>query len=475
MTHPTRFFIIFALLLTACGSAPAKVTSTPSPAEGTSPEPVEATPSVGKTVITDVPSQNIGNIAVRVEFPLAPRYTTSAGVVVVLSPIFTQSAGFQDAPDVTRLGLVAVSYLWPGETDAHTRAKSDGTFDYGGETSIAALRDVLRFAAGLLPDKDGRLITDLAKAAGVTALTEEVGVYAFSDAGIAAISVLALYGDQLQNVQYFVGRENPTGDSLATLELGYLGQDGTQVINPTYKYPQSYATDSITLSYTNLRWDPAYKDSLTGAAGRPYLDLNNNGRFDPGDFAFSSQVPTMAGKRYYSAALTQALLANNALGQAAWPADLATPQEAAQFWQFRQVSGRYQALGNQMPDLKVMLVFAKDDHAQVTPDKPQIHQMYQGLSYEAWHYGNALGLWVRLNPDRSYVQALIPDAGLDYPDNPAKTQPVDWLKISDYAYPDQGNVDDLVPLAGVAEMADRTHFGDWTDMNLDQVFPVTQP
>ena len=31
-------------------------------------------------------------------------------------------------------------------------------FDYGGEQSIRILRDVIRFASGLIPDKDGRYL-----------------------------------------------------------------------------------------------------------------------------------------------------------------------------------------------------------------------------------------------------------------------------------------------------------------------------
>ena len=58
-----------------------------------------------------------------------------------------------------------------------------------------------------------------------------------------------------------------------------------------------------------------------------------------------------------------------------------------------------------MPDLKVMLVFAQEDHAQAAQDKPHIHQAFQGFRFEA-------RLWVRLNPDRAYVQSLIPTAGM---------------------------------------------------------------
>jgi hypothetical protein len=69
-----------------------------------------------------------------------------------------------------------------------------------------------------------------------------------------------------------------------------------------------------------------------------------------------------------------------------------------------------------------------------------------------------------------------PGPNLDFPDNPANTQPSDWAQIGAYAYPGQ-EAGSLVPLAAVAEMADRAHSGDWSE-NLGQVlytYPVPTP
>jgi hypothetical protein len=389
--------------------------------------------------------------------------------VVVASPIFSAAGGFMTDPDLTSIGLIQVSYLWPGQTDAMTGVQSSGTFDYGGEQSIRVLRDVIRFASGLVPDKEGRTISTLVH---VTPLTNEVGLYAFSDAGIAVVDVFSLYGDVLAGVQYFVGRENPTVDTLSCLEAGYLDDTGKPVDNPFYNYPGSYTSAAINLTYTNVLWDPTYTDEHTGAVGRAYLDLDGSGSISANDYVLSWRVPVMFGKRYYSVALTQALLDNGALTLSTWPADLATPVEAARDWPFRQSPGRYVDLRTMIPDLKVMLVFAQEEHVQVAQDKPHIHQAFQGLRFEAI-------LWVRLNPDRAYVQSLIPAAGEDFPDNPANTQPDDWMQIGTYAYPGQGTAARLVPLAAVAEMADRTHFGRW-DENLGQALyiyfpPTVQP
>jgi hypothetical protein len=432
------------------------------------PQDCAAVASAGQMETTTITSGD-AKIAVLVASPQAPRYAEGAGVVVVVSPIFTPVDGFMTYPDLTSLGLVQVSYLWPGATDTRTGVQSEGTFDYGGEQSTAVLRDVIRFAAGRTADSNGRYIVSMTS---VPPLTDELGLYAFADAGISAVNVLSLYGDQFQGLEYYVGNENPTVDTLSCLETGYYDITGQPVYNHFYTYPASYSFQGLALNYANLRWDPTYTSGGSSAVGRPYLDLDGNGRISTPDFIFDGQVPVMFGKRYYSTALTQALLANGALSLDAWPDDLATPEEAAQAWQFRQSPDRFAVMQNDniVQDLKVMLVFAQEDHAQVVQDKPHIHQAFQGFRYQA-------RLWVRLNPDRAYVQSLMPAAGLDFPDNPADTEPDDWSQIGDYAYPNQGQATRLVPLAAVAEMSDRAHAGRWEE-NLGQVFyqyPPTTP
>jgi len=450
----------------------------------TCPQDCPAAAFGGQVKLTTIHSEGL-EIAVRVTSPQKARYTEGAGVVVVAAPIFSEPNGFVTTPDLSSLGLIQVSYLWPGMSDSTAKAKSTGEFDYGGDLSVKVLRDVIRFAANRLPDTSGRYIVSLTS---VAPLVEEVGVYAFSDAGIAAIRAFSLYGAQLQGLSYFIGREVPTIDTIACQEIGYHTLAGLPVFNPLYVYPMDYSSTSLLTNYANLRWDPAYTSNESKAVGRPYLDLDGNGSIGSGDYIFDGQIPVMFGKRYYSATLTQALLSNGSLSLATWPSDLAKPDEAAQAWKIRQTAGLFAAMQNDeiLQNMKAMLVFADNEHAQVATDKPHIHQMYQGLRFEA-------RLWVRLNPDRVYVQSLFQNAAtsaagstsitptplpmLDFPDNPANTQPADWSLVGAYAYPSGGQSDQLVPLAAVAEMADRTHSGIW-DENLGQVlytWPVPTP
>ena len=452
-------------LISTCGNGSCESDESPTSC------PQDCTGSISSMQIETVMinSEGSGDIAVMIASPRTGRYPEGAGVVVIASPIFSTGEGFITKPDLTSLGLIQVSYLWPGQADAMTGLQSSGEFDYGGEQSSRVLRDVIRYASGLIADTNGRYLSSIIK---VTPLTNEVGVYAFSDAGIPVVNAFSLYGDLMPGVRYFIGRENSTVDTLACLEAGFMDDAGQPVYNPFYNYPASYNSSAITLAYTNVRWDPVYQNSHTAATGGAFLDLDSSGDISANDYILSGNVPVLFGKRYYSRALTQSLLDNGSLTLSTWPEDLATPEETARDWPTRQSPGRYIEIGSKMPDLKVMLVFAQVDHAQAAQDKPHLHQAFQGLRFEA-------RLWVRLNPDRAYARALIPDAGDEFPDNPANTQPADWMQVGAYAYPEKGNTESLAPFAAVAEMADRSHFGRW-DENLGQALyiyfpPTAQP
>ena len=478
--HPLAWpMIALLLLLMAC--SPASLISTVEPTPSSTAVPTEeatvsptvppATPEAsaplqkgtpGGQLITYLNSEGIGKIAVRITFPQQPRYPDGAGVVVSISTFLTRHDDFEEMVDVGGLGLIRIAYLWPGVSSASSDARSDGVDDYGGPQSIQALRDVIRFATGLLPDVNGRTLGDLSP---FPVLTDNVGLYAFSHPGIAAVNVLALYGEQLP-VAYFVGRENPTVDTITAMELGHWGEHGEPQVNPLYHYPESYSPTAIHLDYSHLRWDAEMTyPQQRRFVGYPYFDLNDDGRYDEGDFMLSYKVPTIEDKRLYSAALTQALLDNGALTMETWPDDLIPPQEAAEAWAFRSTPSRYPLLREKTPDLKVMLVFDVHDHVQPLQDKPNVHQAYDGFHTTA-------GLWVRLNPDLAYVEALRLPGLEGYREHPANHEPGDWMEINEWAHPHTRAAGIAVSQAAVAEMADRTHEGRWEDDLDARLFPL---
>ena len=297
---PRRFTSILTLLLllSACGLAPKGASRLPPAAscgnaicessENTASCPQDCSAALPNATIktTYITSDgSSGKIAVMIASPKVKRFSEGAGVVVVVPPIFSPADGFTRDPDLASLGLVQVSFLWPGDKDQVTQVQSGGDFDHGGPYSIKVLRDVVRFAGGRIADVNGRYLFGLTS---IPPLTDELGVYAFGDAGLAVVKAMSLYGDQFQGLQYFVGRENPTLDSLASEEIGYYDAAGKAVYNPLYIYPTSYSFDKLSLTYTNLRWDPSYAGQGSGLAGRPYLDLDGNGRISGGDFIFDA-------------------------------------------------------------------------------------------------------------------------------------------------------------------------------------------
>jgi hypothetical protein len=420
----------------------------------------------GDFFVTHIYSPENGNIAVRIDLPVSPRYTEGAPVVVMASTWFVEkytaeTVGFHLVYDPTAVGAISVTHLWPGKTDPETGIASDGEYDYGGPESLAALRDTLRFAAGEIPNTDGRYLHQLID---IHPLYDNVGLFSSSHAGVVATNVLAYYGESLEAVSYFVGRENPTMAEMYPLELGHFDDRHKPIYNPYYNH-EAYTPTTIDIDYSHVRW----MQNQEYPEGIPYFEVAG-GR----DYVLSGKGPHILGKRYFSHSLTQALLDNGVFTLENWPHDLATPDETAQFWPSRITVHNYPLIGEKLPDLKVMLVFAAYDHVQAAPDKPHIRQAYDGFKKRA-------GLWTRLNADLSYVQAEIHEsASIErrFPDNDANCEPDTWYSQAEpWGFPGMlaGEMTArTVPLAGIAEMADRVQAHNWND-NLDRVLYAYQP
>jgi hypothetical protein len=417
-------------------------------ASSSQPGPTSIT-QAGETLVTYVDSKGIGKIAIQVTLPETPRYSEGAGVVIEVSTFLTPANRFNTNLDAPAIGLIHVSYLWPGISDRD--AASEGKFDYGGKDSIQALRDVIRFVSGEVPNSEGYTLDELVA---FQPLYNNVGIYAFSHPGQAAVNVLGLHGDQLSQVGYFVGRENPTMDKLTAVEVGYFNQKNRPELNPLYQYPADYSPKGISLEYSSILWDADYTEPGANWIGVPYFDFNGNGKLDGSDHRLALRVPAVNGKRVYSVELIKALRNNNAFSDSGWPDDVASLELAKQTWIFLDSTRRYLEIGQKLPDLNVMIVFARFDHVQPAADKPHIHHAYDGFS------GGAK-LWVRLNPDQAYVSWVSSQAGNGYTDHPANQEPDDWLDIEDWGYSNRSGASQLVPLAAVAEMSDRTQANNW--------------
>ncbi len=403
----------------------------------------QAREGVGSTMYTHIPVADVGDVVVRVRFPHEPRYDSGAPVIVSIPPFFTpDQKAFQELPGLSDYGFVQVSFLLPGRKDRETDLGSDGAVDYGGAHSVAALRDVLLYAGGEKADIYGEYIYERITS---DVDTSVLGAYAFSHSGILLFQTLAQYGDILP-VDFVVGQENPTEPVLSALELGYFDK-GRGLVNTLYAPADHYRDDGILFPYSTIAWD--------AQGERPYFDVNEDGiaRKDD-DVLLGSQVPGMFGKRVYSPELLSALWENERFTLLTWPQDVATPDEARLWWGERNALSAFASVGNMMPDLRVMLLFGKEDHAQPAPDKPHIRQAYAGLV--------GAGLWVRLNPDAAYVAVFDEQLAADYREHPAGSGPTSWeAEAFSWAHADGAGAARVMPFAALAEMADRTAVGVW--------------
>ena len=347
------------------------------------------------------------------------------------------------------VGAIAVSHLWPGKTDPDTGIGSDGKYDFGGPDSLAALRDTIRFSLGETPNVDGDYLHELIA---VEPLYDNVGMFASSHAGVVATNVMAYHGEAFPGLKYFVGRENPTMAEMYPLEIGHFDQQHKPVYNPFYDHT-GYTPTNIDVDYSTLDWI----ENASFLEGRPIFRVANGP-----DYVLDNKGPNIGGKRWFSHALTQALMDNGVFTPQTWPDDLAMPGQTANFWPYRTAVQNYGEIGDKLPELRVLIPFASADHVQAAPDKPHIRQAYDGFHKTA-------GLWTRLNCDLSYVQSEIHSSASlagGFPDNEANTEPSNWFSQAE-SWGFEGKLAgqltaQTVPLAGIAEMADRVLADDWS-------------
>ncbi|MBF0534168.1 MAG: hypothetical protein HQK88_09615 [Nitrospirae bacterium] len=402
---------------------------------------------------TYVYSEGSGNVLIKITSPVTTRYTEGAPVIIYIPPVDMEPVLFADNTYINSRGFITVEFLWPGHIAniGSMYVMSEGVFDYGGQNTILALRDIVLFILGLTQNTDGLYISDILP---VTPLLSNVGIYAYSHTGMEATNLLARHGTDIKNLAYLVSMESPTEDKIYAIEIGYYDTQGIPHYNPYYNYPDNYGPNGLNLDYTTLGW--CVNVSLY-PEGRPCFDSKTSN-----PFVLLSFFQTMYGKRVYSADLTNALY-KNVFSSEQWPVDVATPDEAAQLWQFRSVSHLYPLIASSHLETKIMLVFTVRDHVQAAKDKPHIHMAYDGFHKTA-------GLWVRLNPDSSYMKFT--DSSLDtsqIPDNDANTEPTDWQYSESWGY--SASVTTFTnkkPFAAILEMADRVYMNDWSN-NLQNV------
>ncbi|MFQ5593507.1 MAG: hypothetical protein ACE5HA_05100 [Anaerolineae bacterium] len=452
------------------------------------------------TIDVDLPSDSTGTpggtLALRIFAPESAgdaRYPEGAPVVVYVpggTDAGTLRPALQQASDVIR-----IVFLFPGGSDRRTGRRSDGAYDYRGPDSIAALRDVILYAAGELTDAAGHTIDDVVP---MPILHDNIGLLGASNGGNIVVAVAAEHGAVLAgHLRYIVQWESPVSSQIATVDLGRVNLDcppgkreSLSAVNPRYL---SYGPLTLDVDYSQLVYDagdPLHRVFFDGTGDGHYTtvldprngcqtpDLNLNGTLELNeDFPLSTFTDGV--KQLYSRPVTEALADQNVFG-GSWPADVATPPQAEAFWDLREAVRQYAAALTNIPDLEGMVLTSVVDHVQTAPDHPHIRQAFDGWLSEALSPtpqaplplsrirergrgvafrpgGGGEAPWVKINPARAYALEVDPSLSsrTDLPDNAANTAPAYWIDATSYAFPD--GLEETYFAAAVHEMADRAH------------------
>ncbi|MEK7674522.1 MAG: hypothetical protein AAB676_01640 [Verrucomicrobiota bacterium] len=418
-------------------------------------------------VFLRIPSRAAGDegVAASVLIPRQPRFANGAPVVINVTG-GVQAGSARGRPEYVGHGFVEIHFAFPGGGAGDER--SGGTYDFRGPECIRALADVIRFATGRIADKQGRRIGEVVTRLKV--LTNNAGLVGSSHGGNACGLAMAKYGDEFPNLAWYASMESPYGEGAANVELG--GHESG--VNP--------ACDPVTgaLDLSRLAWSGDLSPGLfrkpmlvstRELKGAFFFDLSSDGRFSrEDDFPANCFVGDAGGgvKAWYSPRIL-AEAEKRQLVRSDRPAHIPTLAEARDFWSWRDAAPSIPDAVRRCTNVAVIVYANEHDHVQADPAHTHILEQVEG-------FRKAGARFVRLNPDRAYVERVVPagprfERDLSFADNPAgKT----WTRANIA----EGLEPSAFPLglfmqAAVCELADRAQAGNWS-ANLDAVlYPDT--
>jgi len=432
----------FSLLLCLLGLIPAlAVTDIP-------PESLKIPRMVAEeSVSTFVPSETAPGqgLAVNLIYPPKPRYPEGAPVVVVV-PGGTAADGLGFSMHAAQAGFVEVRFAFPG--GGKSGLASSGIYDNRGQSCQAALRDILLFAQGKLPDSQGRTVRDLVP---VKVYLGSIGIVGWSNGGNIALVTLSKFAEQLGAVGWAAFYECPAG---ALFFPPNLGGDQDLKINSHYRQG-SCATGKCLVDYRKLTWqaDAQKNTGLHKRLGEPeipgvlFFDENRNRIWDEArEYAFSYATDIGLEKQIYPPQVTKAVQRFRVFGDK-WPGTVATSAESVAYFQERDGSLYVPDVCQKLPGLLVEIFGSKTDHMQRQPDHPHV-----ALLYNAFLANRAK--FVRLNPDPVYVVQAANMSAFNFVDNkPNASLDADAIDLN---LEPEGLTPDYVFMdAAIAELSDR--------------------
>ena len=289
----------------------------------------------------------------------------------------------------------------------------------------------------------------------ITPLSTNVGLVGFSHGGNSTISVAGVHGAEISSLAWIVNWESPVGDGMPTVEAGAIRSAINPIINPAYN-PDTGEFDLSLLAYSDtlsIKLRGAYSN-YGEMRGGLYFDINQNGQVDPGTdfivYPFAYELNDTV-KVFYSVRLMKEATNRNLLPDDR-PSHIPTLEQTREFWYWRNGENWIEKAVENIPQLMFIVEASETDHVQSAPDHPHILIQYEG-------FRSAGARFVRLNPDRSYVENMINRPAPTAADNPAFT-PFDHISIRSALEPprNEGYPLNITVAAAACELADRTQW-----------------
>jgi hypothetical protein len=221
-----------------------------------------------------------------------------------------------------------------------------------------------------------------------------------------------------------------------------------------------------------------------GLKGAFFFDLDGDGKFSAvNDFpanCFVGDDGTQV-KAWYSPRILEEAERRHLVG-GQQPSHIPSVEEARAFWRYRDAAPSIAEAVRNCTNLAVIVYANERDHVQAAPDHGHILIQVEGFRL-------AKARFVRLNPERSYVERIVasrPRLGSGFSADPARAQDASNRFPDNPAGKafDRGNIASALeparfPLglfmqAAVCELADRTQANQWA-VNLDGVLYPNAP
>lgn len=429
------------------------------------PRPGAFRPPVTLTHIPSAAGEKQG-IAVGVLPPMRPRYSEGAPVVIHV-PGAMDMGQTEGPPEFAGLGFIEIRFAFPG--GGRGDSASGGTYDYRGPNCLRALADVIRFATGRLADQRGRKIQELVP--GTRVLTRNVGLFGSSHGGNACGMVMAAHGEEFADLAFYASMESPYGEGNVNIELG--GRD--RGVNPAYN-PEKGVLDLSKLAWS-AELAPGSPRTLQGPGaglkGALFFDLDGDGKFSQwNDYAANALVQDLGQgpKVWYSPRLIREAERRRLYGVAR-PGHVPSLAESTEYWRWRDAAGSVREAVSKCPKVAVIVYANERDHVQAAPDHPHILAQVDAFQ-------KAGAKFVRLNPDRAYVESVLSRAPAflqrqgTFADNDAGAA---WTRRNIRSGLEPAGLPITVYMqAAVCELADRVQKQNWT-ANLDAVLVADTP